>query len=50
MLQSYPRYNLGLFFILLNTQIVGIEYPQGICSPIFVAEEFSGLFGHPSTF
>ena len=27
-----------------------IEYVQGICSPIFVAEEISGLFAHPSIF
>ena len=26
--------------------MVDIEYPKGICSPIFVAEEFSGLFAH----
>ena len=31
-------------------QIVDIEYPQGICSPIYVVEKFSGLFAHPSTF
>ena len=33
-----------------NAEIVYIEYPQEICSPIFVVEEFSGLFPHPSTF
>ena len=30
--------------------IVDIEYPQGICLPIFVVEDFSGLFTHPSFF
>ena len=33
-----------------NLQIVDIEYLQGICSPTFVVEEFSGLFAHPSIF
>ena len=33
-----------------NPQIVDIEYPQGICSSIFVVEEFSGLFANPSIF
>ena len=28
--------------------MVDIEYPQGICSPIFVVEDFYGLFAHPS--
>ena len=32
----------------LNPQIVGFEYPQGIRSPIFVVQDFSGLFSHPS--
>ena len=36
--------------MLLNAQIVDIEYPEGICSPSFVVEEFSGLFAHPSIF
>ena len=30
--------------------MVEIEYLRGMCSPIFVVEEFSGLFAHPSTF
>ena len=30
--------------------IVDIEYPQGICSRIFVVGEFSGLFAHQSIF
>ena len=33
-----------------NPQIADIEYPQGICSPIFFVEEFSGLFAHLSIF
>ena len=33
-----------------NSQIVDIEYPQGICLPIFVVEEFSGLFAHSLIF
>ena len=39
-----------LVTILSKAYIVDIEYPQGICSPIFVVEEFSGLFTHPSVF
>ena len=42
-MQSSPRYKLYVFFILSNAHIVDIEYPQGICSPIYVAEDFSGL-------
>ena len=33
-----------------NLQIVDIEYPRGMCSPIFIFEEFSGLYAHPSIF
>ena len=33
-----------------NEYPVDIEFPQGICSPNFVVEEFSGLFAHPSIF
>ena len=46
-MQSPPQYKICLFSILLNAQIVDIEYRQGICSPIFVVEEFSGLFAQP---
>ena len=49
-IQSFPRYKVCLFLICLNPKIVGIEYAQGICSPIFIAEDFSGLFAHPSNF
>ena len=37
-----------LVTILSKAYIVDIEYPQGICSPIFVVEEFSGLVTPPS--
>ena len=47
-IQSFPQYKVCLFSIWSNPQIFDIEYPQGICSPIFVAEDFSGLFTHQS--
>ena len=31
-----------------NDQIVDIEYPQGIFSPISVVEDYSRLFAHSS--
>ena len=34
--------------MLLNNDIVAIEYPDGICSSTFVLDKFSGLFLHPS--
>ena len=37
-----------LFSRLATTQIVDIEYLQELCLPIFVVEDFSGLFVHPS--
>ena len=49
-IQSFPRYKVCLFSILSKAQVVDIKYPQGICSPIFVVEECSGLFAHPSIF
>ena len=39
-----------LFSMLLHEDIVDIERPDGICSLTFVADEFSGLFLHPSIF
>ena len=39
-----------LAFYIINAQIADNEYPQGTCSPIFVVEDFSGLFAHPSAF
>ena len=29
--------------MLLNDNIVHVERPDGICSPTFIADEFSGL-------
>ena len=34
--------------MLLNDDVVHIEKPDGICSPTFVTNEFSGLFLHAS--
>ena len=34
--------------MLLNKDIVNIEKPDGICLLIFVVDEFSGLYLHPS--
>ena len=36
--------------MLLNDNIVDNEKSDGISSPTFVANEFSGLFSHPSIF
>ena len=36
--------------MLLNDYIVYIKKPDGICSPTFVVDEFSGLFLHSSIF
>ena len=36
--------------MFLNDDIVDIEKPDGICSPTFVVDEFSGLFLHSSIF
>ena len=47
-IQSFPRYKVCLFFIWSNPQIAGTEYPQIICSPVFLVEDFCGLFAHPS--
>ena len=44
LIQLSPRYKLCLFSISLNSQIICIEYLQGICFSIFVVEDFSGLF------
>ena len=43
-IKSFTQYRLHLFSILSNTHMVEIGYPSGIFSPIFVAEDFSGLF------
>ena len=49
-IQFFPKYKLSLFSILPNAHIVDIEYPQGICSPIFVVQVFAGLFLQLSIF
>ena len=36
--------NYAYFIYNQMPQIVDIEYPQGICFPIFVVEDFSELF------
>ena len=43
-------YTSCLFSVLVNEDIVDIEKPDGICLLTFVADEFSGLFLHPSIF
>ena len=47
-IQSFSRYKVWLFSKWSNDQIVDIEYPQGIFSPISVVEDYSGLFAHSS--
>ena len=49
-MQSLPLYTSCLFYALLNDDIVDIGKPDGICFGTFVADEFSGLFLHPSVF
>ena len=49
-MQTLPPYRSCLFSMLLNDDIVDTEKPDGICSPTFVADKFSGLFSHPSIF
>ena len=39
-----------MLIFYLNTDIKDAEKPDGICSPSFVADGFSGLFLHPSIF
>ena len=36
--------------MILNYDIVGIEKIDGMCSPNFVVDEFSGLFLHSLIF
>ena len=48
--QSLPLYTLYLFPISLNDDIVDIEQPDRICSPILVLDELLGLFLHPAVF
>ena len=49
-MQSLPLYASCLISALLNDDMLDIEKPNGICSPTFVVDEFSGLFLHPSIF
>ena len=57
--KNFPPRNVGrggwrpifpLFHTALDDDIVDIEKPDGICSLIFIVNEFSGLFLHPSMF
>ena len=48
--QSFPRYKICLFSIGSNPHIAHIKCPEGTRSPIFIVEDFSGLFAHPSIF
>ena len=49
-MQSLPLHASCLFSMLLNDDIVDIAKPDGIFSPTFVVDEFSGLYLHPSIF
>ena len=49
-MQSLPQYTSCVLSILLNDDIVGIEKSDGICSPIFIVDNFSKLSLHQSTF
>ena len=49
-IKFFARYKVCLFPILLNPKIVKTGYTKEIYSPIFFADEFSGLFEHPSIF
>ena len=39
-----------MLYVSLNDNIVDIEKPDGICSPTFVLDYFSGLFFHSPIF
>ena len=49
-MQSLSLYASCLCSMLLNDEIVDIQKPDGICSPTFVANDFSGIFLHPFIF
>ena len=49
-MQSSLLHTSCLFSMLFNDDIVDIEKPEGICSPTFVRDEFSGKVLHPSIF
>ena len=46
-MQYLPLYMSCLSSMLLNNDIVDMEKPNGICSPSFAVDEFSGLFLRP---
>ena len=46
--KDYKTFLYSLFHDIKYICFLG--YPEGICSPIFITEEFSGLFPHPSIF
>ena len=48
--QYFPQYKVCLFSIWSNTQIVGIEWTQGLYSLDFAVESFSALFAQSSIF
>ena len=39
-----------LVFVPSNAYVVDLEYRQGMYSPIFIIDDFAGLFLHPSTY
>ena len=49
-MKFFPLHASCLFFMLLNENFVDIERPGEMCSPIFVADEFSGMILHPTIF
>ena len=49
-MQSLTLYTSCLFSMFLNDNTVDIEKPDGMYSPAFVLDEFSGSFLHPSIF
>ena len=46
LVQLLLKYTSCLFSIFLNDDIVDIEQPDGMCSPTFVVNKFSGLLLH----
>ena len=49
-MQFFPLYILCLFSMLSNDNIADIKTSDGVCSPNFAVDTFSGLFLHPSIF
>ena len=50
LMQSLPMYTLWLCSIFLNDDAVNIGKPDRTYTLVFVLDEFSGLFLHPSIF